>query len=264
MKKNIIISLLLFTAGAHLSGQQNYYWSAGKKQFLTEVENKFVVKLSSSVSSHQTRSALQRNSKIHSTDRLENYTEVVNSEALSLHEIRKLPGVVDILPAYSINKELLYVTGEILLAPKKGIEINQIIALTKNNVKVTHRSKYNTFVLDVNDWSKLFEYANRIYESGKVKYCHPNFSFPLRKTQTQTDPLYPQQYYLNNTGQFGGTNNIDINAPEAWNITTGNTSVRVAVIDDGVEAHEDMAGRLLPGFYGEVICREPQQKRRSQ
>jgi hypothetical protein len=166
MKKNIIILLLLFTAGAHLSGQQNYYWSAGKKQFLTEVENKFVVKLSSSVSSHQTRSALQRNSKIHSTDRLENYTEVVNSEALSLHEIRKLPSVVDILPAYSINKELLYVTGEILLAPKKGIEINQIITLTKNNVKVTHRSKYNTFVLDVNDWSKLFEYANRIYESG--------------------------------------------------------------------------------------------------
>ena len=46
MKKNIIILLLLFTAGAHLSGQQNYYWSAGKKQFLTEVENKFVVKLS--------------------------------------------------------------------------------------------------------------------------------------------------------------------------------------------------------------------------
>ena len=257
MKKNIIILLLLFTAGAHLSGQQRYYWSAGKKQFLTEVENKFVVKLSSSVSSHQTRSALQGNSKIHSTDRLENYTEVVNSEALSLHEIRKLPGVVDILPAYSINKELLYVTGEILLAPKKGIEINQIIALTKNNVKVTYRSKYNTFVLDVNDWSKLFEYANRIYESGKVEYCHPNFSFPLRKTQTQTDPLYPQQYYLNNTGQFGGTNNIDINAPEAWNITTGNTSVRVAVIDDGVEAHEDMAGRLLPGFTARSSAENP-------
>ena len=257
MKKNIIILLLLFTAGAHLSGQQNYYWSGGKKQFLTEVKNKFVVKLSSSVSSYQTRSALQGNSKIHSTDRLENYTEVVNSEALSLHEIRKLSGVIDILPAYSINKELLYVTGEILLAPKKGIEINQIIALTENNVKIIHKSKYNTFVLDVNDWSKLFEYANRIYESGKVEYCHPNFSFPLRKTQTQTDPLYPQQYYLNNTGQFGGTNNVDINAPEAWNITTGNTSVRVAVIDDGVEAHEDMAGRLLPGFTARSSAENP-------
>jgi serine protease len=46
MKKNIIILFLLFTTGAYLFGQQNYYWSAGKKQFLTEVENKFVVKLS--------------------------------------------------------------------------------------------------------------------------------------------------------------------------------------------------------------------------
>lgn len=57
MKKNIIILLLLFTAGV-LSGQQNYYWSAGKKQFLTGVENKFVVKLSSSVSSQQTEYTL--------------------------------------------------------------------------------------------------------------------------------------------------------------------------------------------------------------
>lgn len=146
---------------------------------------------------------------------MEDYTEIVNSEELSLNEIRKQSGVVDILPAYSINNELLYLTGEILLAPKKGIEINQIIALTDNNVKVTQRSKYNTYVLEVSDWSKLLEYANRIYESGIVKYCHPNFSFPLHKTQTQTDPLYPQQYYLNNTGQFGGTNNIDINAPAA-------------------------------------------------
>ena len=258
MKKNIIILFLLFTTGAYLFGQQNYYWSAGEKQFLTEVENKFVVKLSSSVSTQQTRSALQGNSKIHSTVRLEDYTEIVNSEALSLNEIRKQPGVTDVLPAYSINNEILYVTGEILLEPRKGVDINQIIvALTGNDVKISQRSKYNTFVLEVSDWSKLFEYANRIYESGTVKYCHPNFSFPLHKTQTQTDPLYPQQYYLNNTGQFGGTNNIDINAPEAWNITTGNTSVRVAVIDDGVEAHEDMTGRLLPGFTARSTAENP-------
>ena len=258
MIKNIIILFLLITTGAYLFGQQNYYWSAGEKQFLTEVENKFVVKLSSSVSTQQTRSALQGNSKIHSTVRLEDYTEIVNSEALSLNEIRKQPGVTDVLPAYSINNEILYVTGEILLEPRKGVDINQIIvALTGNDVKISQRSKYNTFVLEVSDWSKLFEYANRIYESGTVKYCHPNFSFPLHKTQTQTDPLYPQQYYLNNTGQFGGTNNIDINAPEAWNITTGNTSVRVAVIDDGVEAHEDMTGRLLPGFTARSTAENP-------
>ena len=67
MKKNIIFLFLLFTAGVNLFGQHNYYWSAGKKHFLTKVENKYVVKLSPSVSTQQTRSALQGNSKIRST-----------------------------------------------------------------------------------------------------------------------------------------------------------------------------------------------------
>ena len=59
--------------------------------------------------------------------------------------------------------------------------------------------------------------------------------------------MFVDQYYLNNTGQFGGTANIDINAPEAWDITRG-CNVRIAVIDDGVEAHNDLAGRVLAGF----------------
>ena len=79
-----------------------------------------------------------------------------------------------------------------------------------------------------------------------VEYCHPNFIAP-RKLHQVNDPNYPDQYYLNNTGQFGGTAGIDINAPEAWNISTG-CSVTVAVIDDGVEAHEDMGSRVLTGY----------------
>lgn len=62
------------------------------------------------------------------------------------------------------------------------------------------------------------------------------------------DPLYPDQFYLNNTGQGGGTANIDINAPEAWGITLGCDNIRIAIIDDGVDNHEDFDGRVLPGF----------------
>jgi hypothetical protein len=126
-------------------------------------------------------------------------------------------------------------TGEILLQPQESVNISRITALVNNEVEITRKSKYNTFVLEVNEWGKLFEYANRIYESGLVEYCHPNFSFPLFKMQVPADPFYSQQYYLNNTGQLGGTTNIDINAPEAWSISTGSGAIRVAVIDDGVE-----------------------------
>lgn len=83
-----------------------------------------------------------------------------------------------------------------------------------------------------------------IYESDLVSYCHPNFKASIERHQVvPTDPLYPDQYYLNQG------NNIDINAPpQAWGITQGIREVRVAVIDDGVENHEDMDGRVLPGF----------------
>jgi subtilisin family serine protease len=53
---------------------------------------------------------------------------------------------------------------------------------------------------------------------------------------------------LNNTGQFGGTSGIDINAPEAWDITTGCNNIRIAVLDDGVEDHDDLDGRVLNGY----------------
>ncbi len=51
------------------------------------------------------------------------------------------------------------------------------------------------------------------------------------------DPLYANQWHLNNTGSQ--TN--DINAPQAWDYTTGNSNVRVAVLDEGTQQdHPDI------------------------
>lgn len=63
------------------------------------------------------------------------------------------------------------------------------------------------------------------------------------------DPLYPQQWHLENTGQGGGFVDVDIDAEAAWAITRGSASVTVAVVDTGVEDHEDFAvGQLLEGW----------------
>jgi subtilisin len=65
--------------------------------------------------------------------------------------------------------------------------------------------------------------------------------------RTPTDPYFPQQSNLHNTGQNGGTADADIDAPEAWGITTGSPNVTVAVIDSGVYyTHGDLNdGRVL-------------------
>ena len=59
--------------------------------------------------------------------------------------------------------------------------------------------------------------------------------------QEPDDPQFSQQYALHNTGQLGGDTPADIEAPAAWDITTGSRDVVVAVVDSGVDyTHEDL------------------------
>jgi subtilisin family serine protease len=88
------------------------------------------------------------------------------------------------------------------------------------------------------------EEALEIYGSDPdVEYVEPNY---LRyKTATPNDAFFDNLWGLHNTGQTGGTSDADIDAPEAWDITTGNSNVVVAVLDSGVDYnHPDLAANI--------------------
>lgn len=53
-------------------------------------------------------------------------------------------------------------------------------------------------------------------------------------------------YYAGYQSALFGT--WGINAPAAWDVTTGSPSVVVAVIDTGITAHPEFDGRVLPGY----------------
>ncbi|WP_300158249.1 S8 family serine peptidase [Solidesulfovibrio sp.] len=58
------------------------------------------------------------------------------------------------------------------------------------------------------------------------------------------DPLFEQQWHLQNTGQDGGTPGVDLNVVPVWQDYTGK-GVTVAVVDQGVEyAHPDLASNI--------------------
>lgn len=58
------------------------------------------------------------------------------------------------------------------------------------------------------------------------------------------DPRYPDQwhYFAPAPGNYG------INAPPAWDITTGAANIVAAVIDTGITTHAEFSGRTLPGY----------------
>jgi gliding motility-associated-like protein len=68
-----------------------------------------------------------------------------------------------------------------------------------------------------------------------------------RQQATTNDPYFSYQWHYHNTGQTG-TADVDINLPEAWNATRGNSRVIVSVVDGGIDAaHPDLAANYLAG-----------------
>lgn len=67
----------------------------------------------------------------------------------------------------------------------------------------------------------------------------------LSSTAIPNDPNFAQQWGLNNEGQTGGSMDADIDAPEAWNETTGSAEVIVAVLDTGIDyEHPDLKDNM--------------------
>jgi len=84
--------------------------------------------------------------------------------------------------------------------------------------------------------------ARAVAADPAVLYAAPNHY--LRLVRIPDDTRFDEQWGLHNTGQSGGTSDKDIDAPEAWEISTG-SDIIVAVIDTGVNySHPDLAANM--------------------
>jgi subtilisin family serine protease len=72
-----------------------------------------------------------------------------------------------------------------------------------------------------------------------VLYAEPNYR--VQMNATPDDPLFSSQWALNGNQYVKG-----INAPEAWDLTTGSKDAVVAVVDSGVDyTHPDLASNMF-------------------
>ena len=76
-----------------------------------------------------------------------------------------------------------------------------------------------------------------------VLYAEPDFQVSI--AGVPNDPRFDDLYALHNVGQTGGTPDADIDAVEAWDVSTGSRNIVVAVIDTGVDwRHPDLADNI--------------------
>lgn len=143
-----------------------------------------------------------------------------------------------------------FVPGQLIIRFQDGLSPEEIAAFYKeygltemddlNRQTVTAGQELKlTFVpVDVNQ--TLIDTLER---DPRVIYAEPNFILQISKTPD--DPDFSKLWALNNTGQTGGTAGADISAVEGWDVSTGSTSVAVAVIDTGVDyTHEDLGPNM--------------------
>ncbi|UCC31508.1 MAG: S8 family serine peptidase [Phycisphaerales bacterium] len=95
--------------------------------------------------------------------------------------------------------------------------------------------------------------AQQISAMPGIRYAEPDCIVCLDETYPN-DPDFSALWGLHNTGQTGGLPDADIDAPEAWDITTGSEAVIVAVVDSGIDyLHPDLAPNMWvnPGESGD-------------
>jgi subtilisin family serine protease len=89
----------------------------------------------------------------------------------------------------------------------------------------------------------LSKVSDSLKQDPDVEYVEPNYLYYA--FDTPNDPSFNRLWGMNNTGQTGGTPDVDIDAPEAWTVTKGDTGIIVGVIDTGVDyKHPDLAANM--------------------
>ncbi|MEA1947314.1 MAG: S8 family serine peptidase [Thermodesulfobacteriota bacterium] len=87
--------------------------------------------------------------------------------------------------------------------------------------------------------------ALEIYQDDPdVEYAEPNYYRYTCAIPDDTD--FDLLWGLHNTGQYvNGIIDADIDAPEAWDITTGNSDIVIAIVDTGVDySHPDLSDNM--------------------
>jgi subtilisin family serine protease len=160
-----------------------------------------------------------------------------------------------VLPVFGEGSETMFLTETIVVRFRETKTQENLDDFMAEIGALSRRALHGpenlyTFTLPAERIAETPNLSWRIAQRPEVVYAEPNWVILAKPSSA--DPLFSKQWSLENTGQSlddpvpGIVPDSDIDAPEAWTVTTGASSVIVAVVDDGVDyTHSDLAGSMV-------------------
>jgi subtilisin family serine protease len=154
-----------------------------------------------------------------------------------------------------------HVKGEIIVRFRDEAAVNEtalknaskfVHSVTGGIIKKKFKKMKSLQLIKMPENSSMRQALRAYLTHPLIKYAEPNYI--IRIKSFPDDEKFNNLWGLHNTGQSGGAVDADIDAPEAWDITTGSESVIIAVVDTGVAInHPDLIDNIWRNS-GETDC----------
>jgi thermitase len=132
-----------------------------------------------------------------------------------------------------------FVPGQILVKPKAGVSDADFAALTKSHgaSEKSRLSEINVRVISVPE-SRAETVLAALSHNPNVEFAERDF--------IASSAFVPNDPYVQNGSEWHLNK---IQAPQAWDLATGRSTVIIAILDSGVKSdHPDLAARMLAGY----------------
>jgi subtilisin family serine protease/subtilisin-like proprotein convertase family protein len=284
MKRIIILLIILLSIAFMFSFKSgdiarsevtNYYYFQGEKWYYDTRTDMVFVKLNSGVTSSMLSSAI---SDVPEIDRqkvnvVENksfiplksklgeqaYTTLI--DRLKEKDVFESVGYVFSPKGVDDGRTFYGMSSEFIVQFKDHLNTNQIAAINENNrveiIKQLDVTGGLTYLMKVKGDADLpaIDMANKYYLDGISNYAEPDLYCTNTLCDTTNDQYFWWQWAIRNLGNNVPSNppnvipDADMDVDSAWMVTQGDSTIKIAIIDTGVDTnHVDLEGNMTHGL----------------